>query len=285
VAHPNIDRKTVAGFGAEWSRFDQSQASLEDLAAHFAAYFRIFPKEFLQGDKTGLDVGCGSGRWARFVAPLVGKLICVDASAEALQVARRNLAPFSNVEFVHASVAAIPLPDASMDFAFSLGVLHHIPDTAAGIRQSARLLKPGCPLLVYLYYNFENRPIWYGAIWKASELARRVISSTPFALRKRITDALAIGLYWPLARAARIGERLGFNVAAWPLTYYRGKSLYTMRTDALDRFGTHLEKRFSRAEIRSMMERSGLERIEFSDAPPFWCAVGFKKTQAHPGVM
>jgi hypothetical protein len=50
-----------------------------------------------------------------------------------------------------------------------------------------------------------------------------------------------------------------------------------MRTDALDRFGTKLEKRFSRKEIQSMMEKSGLEHIVFSENPPYWCAVGYKR--------
>jgi SAM-dependent methyltransferase len=274
---PNVDPRTISGFGAEWSRFDQSAASREDLRAIFDGYFHVFPKEFLRPDRVGVDIGCGSGRWARLVAPAVGKLICVDASAEALDVARRNLAALGNVEFVLASVSALPLPEETVDFAFSLGVLHHIPDTAAGIRDSVRVLKADCPLLLYLYYNLENRPTWYRLLWKITDVARRTISAAPFAVRRVVTDVLAVSVYWPLARAAGLGERLGFDVQSWPLSYYRRRRLYTMRTDALDRFGTALERRFSQMEIRVMMEAAGLDRIVFSDRPPFWCAVGFKK--------
>jgi hypothetical protein len=49
-----------------------------------------------------------------------------------------------------------------------------------------------------------------------------------------------------------------------------------MRTDALDRFGTRLEQRFTRDEIKQMMRNAGLENIRFSDSKPFWVAVGFK---------
>ena len=49
-----------------------------------------------------------------------------------------------------------------------------------------------------------------------------------------------------------------------------------MRTDALDRFGTQLEQRFTRNEIKNMMEKAGLENIKFSDSKPYWVAVGFK---------
>jgi hypothetical protein len=50
-----------------------------------------------------------------------------------------------------------------------------------------------------------------------------------------------------------------------------------MRTDALDRFGTRLEQRFTQQEIVQMMERVGLDHIRLSDSVPFWCAVGQKK--------
>ena len=69
----------------------------------------------------------------------------------------------------------------------------------------------------------------------------------------------------------------GVNVESFPLAVYRRQSFYTMRTDALDRFGTRLEQRFTRREITAMMTEAGLTDIKFSDDFPFWCAVGIKK--------
>ena len=62
-----------------------------------------------------------------------------------------------------------------------------------------------------------------------------------------------------------------------PLAPYRTNSFYTMRTDALDRLGTRLEQRFTRAEVAAMMERAGLENVRFSEGVPFWTAVGTRK--------
>lgn len=72
-------------------------------------------------------------------------------------------------------------------------------------------------------------------------------------------------------------EKLGGNVDALPLSAYRRRSFYMMRADALDRFGTRLERRYTASEIRSMMEQAGLDQIKFSDDMPYWCAIGFKK--------
>jgi ubiquinone/menaquinone biosynthesis C-methylase UbiE len=272
----NLDRRVTEGFGDEWTRFDQSALQAATREQIFEAYFRHFPWNTLPPGAVGADFGCGSGRWAAVVAPRVGKLYCVDASAAALQVARRNLAAFGNCEFMETSVAQTPIADASLDFAYSLGVLHHVPDTAAGLCSCVRKLKAGAPFLLYLYYRFDNRPAWYRAVWSLANLARAVISRLPYALRYWISQLIAVLVYWPAARGARLVRRLGIEVPHLPLQFYADKPFYVMRTDALDRFGTRLERRFTRAAIGRMMQAAGLRAIEFSEQAPFWCAVGYR---------
>ena len=272
----NIDTRVVNDFGDEWARFDQSAAPPEERQRLFDEYFSIFPWSSLPAGAEGFDLGCGSGRWAHFVAQRVGTLHCVDPAADALAVARRNLAAAGNCEFHQAAVDELPFPDASMDFGYSLGVLHHVPDTKHGIADCARKLKTGAPLLLYLYYAFDNRPGWFRALWRATDVVRRGISVLPHSLKAATTDAIALLIYWPLSRLARVLEQFGVDVSSFPLSAYRDKSLYTLRTDARDRFGTRLEQRFTRAQIEQMMVDAGLERIQFRDGVPYWCAVGFK---------
>lgn len=273
----NADSKTVEGFGDEWSRFDQSGLTDQDHEEMFNDYFSIFPWDQLPENSVGLDMGCGSGRWAIKVAPRVTQLHCIDASRDALEVTKKNLAGMSNCQFHLASVVDIPLPDESADFAYSLGVLHHIPDTADGIKACVAKLKKGAPCLLYLYYAFDNKPSWYRLIWKLSETGRFLISSMPFPLRYIASQIIALLVYLPIARLARLLSNTGFNVDSFPLSYYKDRSFYVMRTDSLDRFGTRLEKRFTKNQIIKMMEGAGLENILFSDSKPYWCAVGYKK--------
>ncbi len=269
----NIDEKTVRSFGEEWSAYDQSRLTEEELARRFDEYFSIFPWGDLPDGAVGADIGCGSGRWALRVAPEVGLLHCIDASEQALAVARRNLAFRANCRFHQASVDAISLAPGSMDFCYSIGVLHHVPDTLAGIKACAALLKPGAPLLIYLYYALENRPWWFRAVWKSTDLLRRGIARLPFRPKRAVTEAIALVVYWPLARLCALIEYLGADPAGLPLSYHRHDSFYTMRTDAHDRFGTRLEHRFSRAQIEAMLREAGLEGIRFAETEPFWCVV------------
>src|SRR5260221_1102847 len=274
----NIDTAVVDGFGDEWSRFDQSELSEAEAQQLFREYFDIFPWQELAAGAVGLDLGCGSGRWARLVAPRVGRLLCFDASQAAVDVAKRMLAGMENVEVTRAAVDELPVPDDCADFAYSLGVLEHIPDTAAGLRACVRKLRRGAPFLVYLYYRFDNRPLWYRLLWRLSEVIRYPVSRSPKPVRYGISQFLAATVYWPFSRLARIAERFGMRAELFPLAYYRKRSYYVLRTDALDRFGTRLEQRFTRAEVEAMMRGAGLVDITFSPHAPFWRATGRRDT-------
>jgi SAM-dependent methyltransferase len=245
----NLDRATVSDFGHEWQRFDQGGIPHEERMRLFDEYFAVFPWQSLPPAAAGFDAGCGSGRWAALVAPRVGRLHCVDASADALRVAQKNLSGIGNVSFHEAPLDAMPF---------------------------VKKLKPGAPMLVYFYYAFDNRPAWFRLLWRASDVLRRALSQAPFRLKAGIAELLAAFVYWPLARGSRLFERLGCDVTKWPLSAYRRRSYYNMRTDALDRFGTRLEHRMTQAQIKAVMEKAGLGNIRFSDAVPFWCAVGCK---------
>ena len=105
---------------------------------------------------------------------------------------------------------------------------------------------------------------------------RRIISRLPSKVKDIITDIIALTVYFPLAKLSKLMDFLKINIESVPLSYYRNHSFYTMRTDSRDRFGTPLEKRFSKNEIKRMMLDSGLTNIKFSTNQPFWCAIGFK---------
>lgn len=277
VPYKNSDKKVVADFGSEWTRFSQKELSPEERKLMFDNYFKIFPWDLLPENAVGADIGCGSGRWAFLVAPRVGHLHCIDASVEALNVARQNLKDQSNIEFHVTSVDELPFQDNSMDFAYSLGVLHHVPDTVAAIKSVSRILKVGAPLLLYLYYAFDNRPLWFKLLWRISDIVRNIISRLPGKLKNLCCDIIAVLVYLPIARIGLLLDKLKLMPVSWPLSYYRDKAFYSLRTDALDRFGTRLEQRFTRSQIKGFLSQAGFTEITFSEHAPYWCVVGYKK--------
>jgi ubiquinone/menaquinone biosynthesis C-methylase UbiE len=274
------DPETVAGFGREWSTYDQMNLGVDELEPMFDQYFSIFPWATLTREAKGIDVGCGSGRWARLVATRVGHLTCADASVEAVAVAARALVEHPNTELVVGSAGALPFEDGTFDFGYALGVLHHTPDPGAALADCVRVLRHGSPLLVYLYYALDGRPGWYRTLWRMSDALRRCLSRRSFRTKLIVSNVVAATCYWPLSRSAWLLERLGVpkrRVETIPLSFYRGRSFYVMRTDALDRLGTRIEHRFTRPEVERILSEAGLGDIVLSEDPPYRVAVGHKR--------
>ena len=273
----SIDQKVIKDFGDEWVSFDQSSIKKEDLIKAFDQYFQIFPKQFLTKNMEGFDMGCGSGRWAKIIAPLIKKLNCIDPSLEALNVAKKNLINHSNIIFYNKGVNENILEHNSQDFGYCLGVLHHITDTQKGIKSCYNLLKKNSPFLMYLYYRFDNKPYWFKIIWRLSDYIRRLISKFPFKLKKITTFLIALTIYFPLAKFAKFLSFINIDVSNFPLSDYKNKTFYFMATDSLDRFGTKLEKRFTKREIEKMLLDAGFADIKFSESTPYWVALAWKK--------
>lgn len=263
----NIDWDTVKSFGTEWQKFKTfADVDLDKIGAD---YFDLVDPEMLKG-AMALDVGCGSGRWARYLSSRVRFIEAIDPS-ESIFSATRYLRDFKNVRTTQANVWHLPFEPSTFDFVYSLGVLHHLPDTAHAVENCVRMVKPGGWFLVYLYYDLDGRSFLFRTLFAVSTRFRWVISRMPFAVKSFLCDGIALFVYLPFSLIARCMEQLRIQgVENFPLAYYRKTSFYIMRNDALDRFGTPLEKRFSKSEILKILTDAGLTQITFSKNPPFW---------------
>ena len=271
----NLDQETVDSFGEEWTAFDEFEE--DEINQIGDEYFDIVHPSLFGKDKTALDVGCGSGRWSLYAAQKFGFVEAIDPS-KAVFIAAQNAQKVDNIRVTQAGVNTIPFQDESFDFVFSLGVLHHIPDTQAAMQASVKKLKKGGHFLVYLYYSLDNRGLLYKLLFHLSNSIRFFISKLPATLKKLCCDLIAYLVYMPLVALAGMVKSLGLKF--WkklPLSYYVGKSSFVIRNDSLDRFGTPLEQRFSKIEIEQMMKACGLDEIQFSPNTPYWHAIGKKK--------
>ncbi len=274
----NIDLNTVHSFGVEWQAFDHFDDT--ELKKIGDTYFDIITPGMLGKDKMAADFGCGTGRWTKYIHDKMGAVAAIDPS-DAVLTAGRLLRDAGNVQLYKASIDNLPFPDNYFDFGFSLGVLHHIPETSKAMKACVDKIKPGGYFLVYLYYNLDNRGPLYKFLFWLSNLVRHAVSRMPDRLKKFTCNVLAICWYMPFVLFSRFLRWLKVpnKIRAFiPLHAYEGTSFYIIRNDALDRFGTPLEQRFSRKQVEEMMRQSGLDNIEFSEQTPYWHAVGKKKS-------
>lgn len=276
ISNENIDQETVQSFGAEWNAFHGF--SEQEVSLLSQEYFDIVTSKMVNSDTIMADFGCGSGRFTKYWQGKAKRIVAIDPS-DAVFAADKLIGKDDTIDIVKASIADIPFPDHYFDFGMSIGVLHHIPDTQQAMNSCVQKIKPGGYFYTYLYYNLDNRGWLFRLIWKASNVFRVIIAALPQKLKVIVCDLLAFVVYVPLVGLVRFLKLVGLPKSFWskiPLSAYENKSLFIIRNDALDRFGTPLEQRFSKKEIEAMMTNAGLVNIVFSDCVPYWHAVGQK---------
>lgn len=275
ISGSNIDEKVVEEFGEEWMKFHEF--SDEMISKSVGEYFDIINDTIINKNTYAIDIGCGSGRWTKVMAERAGFIEAVDPS-NAIFAADRLLKSIDNVRLTKASINTLPFDDETFDFAMSIGVLHHIPDTRQAMKDCVKKLKPGGYFYTYLYHDISHKGFLTRTAFAISDTLRKGISHLPAALKKFICDIIAATVYFPLVSISRFFSWLGMKRIAKkiPLADYSNKAFFVMRNDALDRFGTRLEQRFTKSEVEEMMKASGLGEIVISNGTPYWHGIGKK---------
>jgi SAM-dependent methyltransferase len=270
----NLNQEVIDSFGHEWAAFDYAESETDEaLDAQFLAYCApIDLSQFNAEFSVAADFGAGSGRWASRLLPHFSLVYALEPSDGASKVLKKKFSKESRMKMLQETIGANSIPPGSLDLAMSLGVLHHIPDTGLAIKDVSSKIKSGGIFLCYLYYKLENKPLYYRGLFWTSNSLRWVISRLPYAMRRIIAQIIATLVYFPLARGAKLLENRGKSISNFPLHHYAHMPFVMLQNDALDRFGTRLEQRYSKKEIAEMLRIAGfdLSTLEFSKLEPFW---------------
>lgn len=249
-------------FGEEWKKYPEM---LDEYQSEVLRYFDLVDLDGL-GVANVVDLGCGTGRWAALISGKCGSITLVDYS-EAIFVARQNIGRDANAIFVMADVLDLPFVADAFDFAYCLGVLHHLPTNGL---MALRDLRPlARTFLVYVYYALDNRPPHFRAIFAIVNLVRRQLSKVHSpSVREIVTWSLTLLVYKPLCVLGAVASRVGMARLVPLAEWYQHASLRRLRQDVYDRFFTPIEQRFTRSEV---MELSDVfQHVKISDEIPYW---------------
>jgi SAM-dependent methyltransferase len=142
---------TAAGFGWQWQHFTQADDKYEQ---QFLGWIAPVAPEFFK-DKIVLEGGCGKGRHTQLAAQWGAReVIGVDLSA-AVETAFAATRHLPNAHIVQADIFNLPFARA-FDYAFSVGVLHHLPDPRGGFKSIASKVKPGGHISAWVYGAENN---------------------------------------------------------------------------------------------------------------------------------
>jgi SAM-dependent methyltransferase len=205
-----------------------------------------------------LDAGCGEGIDLAMVAldPRC-EAIGVELSDGGVATSVARTRGLERAHVVQGDLLKIPLADDTFDGAYSYGVVHHTPDPPRAVREIARTLKPGAPLLLYVYEDFSDRSLAWRVALALANSVRVVTTRLPPALLMRICRMLSPVVYVLLTLPSR-----HFRWAR-RFPYRHGTTPWSMSGDLYDRLSAPIEKRYSRDGAADLAGAAGLhvERV------------------------
>ena len=196
-SNENIDSQVISDFGDEWAAYNYEKSELsKELKLQFEMYSSLVNFQgFNPLESVAADFGAGTGRWAEFVLDNFKKIYLVEPSRGAFAVLTKKFKSKSHVSLENSTISDSAIPKNSLDFAMSLGVLHHISNTERALEDINSKLKSKGLFLGYLYYKVEDKPFLYRVIFSIANYFRTRISNLPFKIKKRISNLIAFFIY------------------------------------------------------------------------------------------
>ncbi|MEW6368717.1 MAG: methyltransferase domain-containing protein [Acidobacteriota bacterium] len=269
------EERTSEAFGWLWREFAVLHGQ-EDYRRQFMDWIHPVQPEFFR-DKVVLDAGCGMGRFASVASELGARDVIAFDLSEAVEAAQANLAAFANVHVIQADLYRLPLcrdTAAPIDFAFSIGVLHHLPSPEDGFSTMVRHVKPGGAVLAWVYGRENNEWIvrWVNPIREriTSQLPPRLLRAGSFCVALALHGLLKV-LYRP---AHRWRDRLPYSAyLAW-LSQFRFRHTHAVIFDHLSAPTTCYIRR---EEFQGWFDRAGLtDRVITWRNQNSWRGLGFR---------
>jgi SAM-dependent methyltransferase len=175
------------------------------------------------------------------------RVVGVDLSA-AVEAADANLGELPNTAFLQADVFDLPLRPESFDLIYSIGVLHHTPDTHGAFANLPRLLRPGGRISIWVYTSEYRR------LYLIADLLRRVTTRMD---QRRLLSLCRIAV--PLGRLYR--TRLGrYLIPLLPISQHPDPEWRVL--DTFDWYAPKYQWKHDYPEVEGWFRQAGLVDVE-----------------------
>lgn len=258
-AIPDLDafwkhqKKTAESFAYEWKYIYKENDYEKNNFFHFLSPF--LKEENLKGQKT-LDIGCGSGRFTKWAA-LSGTEVSFGSDlGETVEVAYEMTRDLPNVCIIQADIYAMPFHKI-FDLAYSIGVLHHLPQPQEGFSRLPKTIKAGGKMLIWVYNRRNNARALY-----FYEPLRDLLKKLPKPVLFKLCYIPGFGVHL-INMLTHILNWYGFKKLAKkvPFSYYANFPFNMKLNDAFDVLATPKSNYYYVEEIKQWFADAKLQDI------------------------
>lgn len=252
-------KKTAESFAYEWKHIYKENDYEKNNFFHFAGPY-VTPENI--SGKTTVDIGCGSGRFTKWAA-LSGTQVSFGTDlGESVEVAYELTRDIENVCIVQADIYAMPFQN-TFDLAYSIGVLHHLPQPEQGFQKLPSVLKSGGEMVIWVYNRRNNARALY-----FYEPVRDLLKNLPKPVLFKISYLPALIAEF-LNYVTKILNWYGFKKLAKkvPFSYYAHFPFNMKVNDTFDILATPKSNYYFVEDIKAWFTRANLNNIQAFEHP------------------
>lgn len=246
--------KTQQSFGRQWLRYEVQHVPEDEKTFEAKTGFRLKDLKGLQV----LDAGCGGGRYSYLSARSGAQVTAVDIS-RAVEKTSQLCSTFNNIDIIQASITQLPLKTGQFDRIYSIGVLHHTPNTESAFQALVPYLKPGGVIAIWVY------PKWSATRETMNNFWRSITTRLPHPV-VHAASVLSAPLGGARERMYRSKSRLLARVAWQTEKLLPGFSNHPDRRqricDTFDWLTPQYQWHHTPEEVRGWFEAAGLVNIQ-----------------------
>ncbi|MCS6896307.1 MAG: methyltransferase domain-containing protein [Bacteroidia bacterium] len=243
--------RTVKRFGIQWHIFNEADRKFYE--SQFISFIQPVQPEFFRG-KVVLDVGCGKGRHVRLASLWGSRTVIGFDLSEAVEVSFQNTRDLPNVHILQGDIFHMPIKKGVVDYAYSVGVIHHTPDPELAFQKIVERVKPGGAISVWVYGKENN--------WWVTQIISPIRERYTSRMHWRALMVISWFLTLPLYALSKTIYKLRFLRKVLPyfdyihhLKHFSFKEIWSIVYDHLTPSVAYY---LSREEFESFWKRAGI---------------------------
>lgn len=262
---PNND-KTIKDFGEQWLKYPDNEGYYGSLELFSDILSPFVKPDEIKGCQVA-EIGSGSGRIVNRLLEAGAKHVIAIEPSEAFEVLKYNIPATEKVTCLKITGDQLP-PYSNLDYIFSIGVLHHIPDPAPVVEAAFKALRPGGHFLIWLYGKEGN------GLYLAFIIPMRVLTKR---LPHFILAFLVEIMYWPLVLYIKFCRRLPLPLRGYMLSVFEKMSPEKRRLIIYDQLNPSYAKYYTQVEAKKLLLDGKFVNIRIHHRHGYsWTVIGTK---------
>ncbi len=260
------DGRTIKDFGEQWLRYPDNEGYYGSLELFSDILSPFLKPEELRGCSVA-EIGSGVGRIVNMILRSGAKHVIAIEPSEAFEVLLSNILEPQKVTCLRVTGDELP-PSASLDYVFSIGVLHHIPDPKPVVKAAFRALRPGGGFFIWLYGKEGNR-LYLGLL----NALRIITRNIPHFILASLVEII----YWPLILYLILCHVLPLPLRGYMRSVLEKMSPEKRRLIIYDQLNPSYAKYYTRQEAEKLLVDGKFENVRVHHRHGYsWTVIGTK---------